>query len=264
MSIAPKKSLGQHFLTDNNMIMKIAGSISRSDGGRVVEIGPGTGAITQVLFKRFPDLEVIEIDQRAVQLLKEQFLGLIIHQQDILKTNWNEFLDENSGKISVIGNLPYYITSPILFSVLDNRSLFHEAVFMMQKEVADRLVAKPGSKTYGILSIQTQLLSEPELLFNVSRHVFNPKPNVESAVVKLRFKNPAPDANPSQLKLVIRTAFNQRRKTLSNALKGILNDKVPDLVQKEAIIRDFNLSRRAETLLPEEFVTLTNAIFSGH
>ena len=135
---------------------------------------------------------------------------------------------------------------------------------MMQKEVAERLVAKPGSKTYGILSVQTQLLSEPELLFNVSRHVFNPKPNVESAVVKLRFKNPAPDANPSQLKLVIRTAFNQRRKTLSNALKGILNDKVPDLVQKETIIRDFNLSRRAETLLPEEFVTLTNAIFSGH
>ncbi len=262
VSITPKKSLGQHFLTDGNIIRKIAGAVNRLPSGRVIEIGPGTGAVTRELIQRHADLEVIEIDQRAIEVLKKEFPKLIIHHQDVLDTQWDGFNSVSNGLISVVGNLPYYITSPILFSVLDRRELFHEAVFMMQKEVADRLVAPPGSKTYGILSVQTQLLCRPEYLFTVSRHVFNPKPNVESAVVKLHFDNPAPECDLKSLKTVVRTAFNQRRKTLSNALKPVLKEQIPDDDHRENIIKDFDLSRRAEVLTPQEFVGLTRALFN--
>jgi 16S rRNA (adenine1518-N6/adenine1519-N6)-dimethyltransferase len=262
VSITPKKSLGQHFLTDGNIIRKIADAVHRIPNGRVVEIGPGTGAVTRELILKHPDLEVIEIDPRAIEVLKREFPSLVIHHQDVLDTQWDGFSSSIHGTISVVGNLPYYITSPILFSVLDRRELFHEAIFMMQKEVADRLVAPPGSKTYGILSVQTQLLCRPEYLFTVSRHVFNPKPNVESAVVKLHFDVPAPDCDLKNLKTVVRTAFNQRRKTLSNALKPILKEQIPDDDQREVFIRDYELSRRAEVLTPQEFVGLTRGLFS--
>ncbi len=262
MSITPKKSLGQHFLTDGNIVRKIAGAVHRVPHGRVVEIGPGTGAVTRELIQQHPDLEVIEIDPRAIEVLKREFPTLKIHHQDILDTHWEGFGSESNASISVVGNLPYYITSPILFSVLDRRELFHEAIFMMQKEVVDRLIAPPGSKTYGILSVQTQLLCRPEYLFTVSRHVFNPKPNVESAVVKLNFDQPPLDCELNALKTVVRTAFNQRRKTLSNALKPILKKQIPDDEHREKIIRDFDLSRRAEVLAPAEFVGLTRALFS--
>jgi 16S rRNA (adenine1518-N6/adenine1519-N6)-dimethyltransferase len=261
VSITPKKSLGQHFLTDGNIIRKIADAVHRLPDGRVVEIGPGTGAVTRELVRKYPDLEVIEIDPRAIEVLRSEFPSLVIHHQDVLDTHWDGFNTDTAGKISVIGNLPYYITSPILFSVLDRRELFNEAVFMMQKEVADRLVAPPGSKTYGILSVQTQLLCRPEYLFMVSRHVFNPKPNVESAVVKLYFDGPAPDCDLKSLKTVVRTAFNQRRKTLSNALKPVLKAQIPDDDQRDVFIKDFELSRRAEVLTPQEFVGLTRALF---
>jgi 16S rRNA (adenine1518-N6/adenine1519-N6)-dimethyltransferase len=168
-----------------------------------------------------------------------------------------------SGLISVVGNLPYYITSPILFSVIDNRGLFKEAVFMMQKEVAERLVAKPRTKAYGILSVQTQIWSNVDYLFTVSRHVFNPKPNVESAVVKLRFNSPVPEVDPVKLKLVIRTAFNQRRKTLNNALKTLLHDQFPDLLIRQEFAEKWTLNRRAEELTPLEFVELTNAMYTS-
>lgn len=262
VSITPKKSLGQHFLTDGNIIRKIANAVQRVPNGRIVEIGPGTGAVTRELILKYPDLEVIEIDPRAIEVLKNEFPALKIHHQDVLDTHWEGFGADSKASISVVGNLPYYITSPILFSVLDRRELFHEAIFMMQKEVADRLVAPPGSKTYGILSVQTQLLCRPEYLFTVSRHVFNPKPNVESAVVKLHFDAPAPDCDLKNLKTVVRTAFNQRRKTLSNALKPILKEQIPDDAQRENFIRDYELSRRAEVLTPQEFVGLTRALFN--
>lgn len=262
MSITPKKSLGQHFLTDRNIIKKIAEAVTRRPGARVVEIGPGTGAVTEYLFDRYPDLEVIEIDQRAVAYLADRFPGLKIHHQDILQTDWQGF-SPKEGKISVIGNLPYYITSPILFSVLDNRHLFDEAVFMMQKEVADRIVASPGSKTYGILSVQSQIFSRPEYLFTVSRHVFNPKPNVESAVVKFHFEGDVEIPNPAALKKLIRTAFNQRRKTLSNAIKPILVESIPDTGKRQALIEAFRLDRRAETLTPHEFIELNEAILAA-
>jgi 16S rRNA (adenine1518-N6/adenine1519-N6)-dimethyltransferase len=264
MSISPKKSLGQHFLTDGNIIRKIAGSLAPLPGNKVVEIGPGTGAVTAELVLKYPQLEVIEIDERAVAFLKATYPDLVIHQTDVLKASWDDLAQSSENKqIALIGNLPYYITSPILFSVLDRRELFQEAVFMIQKEVADRLVAVPRTKDYGILSVQTQLLSRPEYLFTVSRHVFNPKPNVESAVIKLHFDKPAPEADLHQLKTVIRMSFGQRRKTMNNSLKPLLTEKIPDAELRREFSEKMGLHRRAEELEPNEFVGLTNAIY-GH
>ncbi|KPQ00948.1 MAG: ribosomal RNA small subunit methyltransferase A [Bacteroidetes bacterium HLUCCA01] len=258
MQITPKKSLGQHFLTDSNIIRKIADAVIAPENGKVVEIGPGTGAVTGVLLQRFPGLEVVEIDPRAADFLQQTYPGLTIHRQDILKTDWNSF---EGGPISVVGNLPYYITSPILFSVLDRRELFTQAVFMMQREVALRLTAQPRTKDYGILSVQTQLWSRPEYLFTVSRNVFHPRPNVESAVVRLTFDTPDPGVDRSRLKLVVRTAFSQRRKTLNNALKPILKEHIPDDAAREAFAAEHQLGRRAEELQPNEFIDLTRAIY---
>lgn len=232
-----------------------------------MEIGPGTGALTRLLMERYADLEVIEIDSRAVDYLRDVYPDLTIHEQDVLKTDWQGLA---TSPISVVGNLPYYITSPILFSVLDRRELFSSAVFMMQKEVAERLVAKPRTKDYGILSVQTQLWSKPEYLFSVSRHVFTPKPNVESAVVRLTFDHSTePQENTrldtqvdaGKIKMVVRTAFNQRRKTLSNALKSILVERFPDAETRADFAAAQGLSRRAEELTPLEFVDLTRAIY---
>lgn len=267
MSIKPKKSLGQHFLTDSNIIRKIVDSVRCAPDGNVVEIGPGTGAVTEPLLERFPSLEVIEIDERAVDFLQATYPKLKIHQQDVLKTSWQSMFQregEAERPISVVGNLPYYITSPILFSVIDERSLFTEAIFMMQKEVAERLTAKTRTKDYGILSVQTQIWSRPEYLFTVSRHVFNPKPNVESAVVRLTFDTPDPGVDPVFLKVLIRTAFNQRRKTLSNSIKSILLDTFPkesdpDGAKRTQFSLENGLHRRAEELEPSEFIDLAKA-----
>lgn len=247
MSFKPKKSLGQHFLKDPNMIEKIVNAVEAAKTDRIIEIGPGTGALTQLLLDRFEDVHAIELDERAAVHLKEEFPDLIIHQQDVLKVNWSELKSETGGT-HVIGNLPYYITSPILFSLLSNRYLFEDALLMMQKEVAERLVAETRTKAYGILSVQTQLMSSVEILFDVSRHVFSPQPNVDSAMVRLTFDKGKLKCSEKHMKQVVRTAFNQRRKKMSNALKPLIQKYKPE---------NFDLSRRAEELPPEEYEMLT-------
>lgn len=250
MAFRTKKSLGQHFLHDDNIIRKIADAVRAAEGDRVIEIGPGTGALTKILADRFPRTEVIEIDQRAVEVLQQELPELVIHQQDVLKMNWEDLLSPDEPNY-VVGNLPYYITSPILFSVMDQRHLFEEAVFMMQKEVAQRLVAEPGTKDYGILSVQTQLMSSPEILFDVSRHCFSPPPKVTSAVVRLRFDRPELPFRDETMKKVVRTAFNQRRKKLSNALKPLLGKDLPE---------GFNYDKRAERWTPETYAKLSERL----
>ncbi len=245
--LKPKKSLGQNFLRDKNIILKIVSSLQSPADSKVFEIGPGDGALTAHLLDKYPALQVIEIDSRAVELLQEKFPKLSVIQQDIRKTDWHDLILANE-KAAVIGNLPYYITSQILFSVLDNGHLFSEAVFMMQKEVAERVVAKHGNKTYGILSVQSQILSECEILFNVSPNVFEPKPKVDSAVVRFVPKELEKDFKVDVFKTIVRTAFNQRRKKLSNALKGLSG--------MENMPEDF-ANKRAEALRPEDYVLLT-------
>lgn len=222
--------------------------MNAKDGDRVIEIGPGTGALTKWLVQQHQDVHAIELDQRAVAVLEEQLEGLTIHQKDVLKVNWHELISE-TGDTFVIGNLPYYITSPILFSLLESREYFTEAILMMQKEVAQRLVASPSTKDYGILSVQTQLMSSPELLFDVSPNSFSPPPKVMSSVIRLTFNKPKMLCSDKTLKTVVRTAFNQRRKKLSNSLKPALGDFFPD---------GFNYDERAENWSPDRYADLAH------
>jgi len=245
--IKPKKSLGQHFLHDKNIVSKIVDAISAAANDRVVEIGAGTGALTERLMSRFADVQVIEIDQRAVNVLKKKFPDLHIHQQDVLKTEWKN-LKPPDGILFVVGNLPYYITSPILFSLLGERAFLEEAILMMQKEVAQRLVAKTGTKEYGILSVQTQLMCTPEILFDVSPNSFTPPPGVQSSVIRLTFDKDSLRCRDENLKRVVRTAFNQRRKKLSNSLKPVLEDYRP---------KGFDFDARAERWEPHIYEKLT-------
>ncbi|MFU8860254.1 MAG: 16S rRNA (adenine(1518)-N(6)/adenine(1519)-N(6))-dimethyltransferase RsmA [Cyclonatronaceae bacterium] len=247
MSIKPKKSLGQHFLIDHNILDKISRSPDSGADTPVIEIGPGTGALTRYLLKKYKKLTVIEVDKRAVEVLNDTFPGLEIIGKDILEVEWSDFIKDDTPRL-VVGNLPYYLTSPILFKVLDHSHYFREAVFMIQKEVGDRIVAKQRSKEYGILSVQLQRLASVKLLFNVSRNAFRPKPDVESCVIRLTFDRPALVCSVTYFKLVVRTAFNQRRKKLSNSLKLLTGDvDLPDDIK----------DKRAEELSPDDFEKLT-------
>lgn len=248
MSIRPKKSLGQHFLIDENIITKIADAIPAKVGDRVIEIGPGTGALTAALVERYDDLLAVELDERAIEVLNKKFDNLIIHHQNVLDVDWEQ-LSPGKAQTHVVGNLPYYITSQILFSLLEQRTALSDAILMMQKEVAERLVADIRTKDYGILTVQTRLMSTPEILFPVSRQCFKPQPNVDSAMVKLTFDQKALNCSDKNLKTVVRTAFNQRRKKLSNALKP--------LVPKEQLPEGFNFDKRAEAWPPSEYEKLT-------
>lgn len=250
----PKKSLGQHFLIDDNIIEKIADAIPAKPGDRVIEIGPGTGALTEVLVDRFEDLVLVELDQRAIEVLEQKFDDLEIYHENVLDVDWKE-LSIGKEKTHVVGNLPYYITSQILFALLEHRTLLSDALLMMQKEVAERIVADIRTKDYGILSVQTKLMSTPEILFPVSRHCFKPQPNVESAVVRFSFDKGSLACSDENLKTVVRTAFNQRRKKLSNALKPIISkDKLP---------KGFDFDKRAEAWEPAEYEKLT-ALFENN
>jgi len=256
--IQPIKRLGQNFLQDPNTIRKIVDSLTCRPDDRVVEIGPGMGALTGLLAEKYADFSAIELDDRAISYLNEQLPGVTVTQGDILEVNWEQIAaGSKSGSVSVIGNLPYYITSQIIFGLLDAREYVKEAVIMMQYEVAERLIAQPRTKQYGILSVAVQLACVPKLLFPVSRNVFFPKPDVRSAMVQLDFSSDRPDlgVDSDGLRRIIRTAFNQRRKTLRNSLSSVLAEKERELPEEFA-------SKRAEELSPEDFVRLASYLLS--
>jgi 16S rRNA (adenine1518-N6/adenine1519-N6)-dimethyltransferase len=246
--VKPKKSLGQHFLTDENIIRKIADSVIAGNNHRVIELGAGTGALTEALVNRFDDVQAVELDRRAVEVLTKKFPDLSLYQKDMLKVDWAK-LAIGKKKTHVIGNLPYQITSPVLFTLLANRHLFNDAILMMQKEVAERLTASIRSKEYGILTVQVQLMSSPEILFSVSPDCFNPPPKVESTVIKLKFDKEPLRCSDNHLKTVVRTAFNQRRKKLRNALS--------EIVKKGEQPDSFNFDKRAEAWRAGEYEKLT-------
>jgi len=249
--LAPKKSLGQNFLRDPNTIRRIADAVRADVGQTVVEIGPGTGALTGYLLAKHPTLVALEVDQRAVAVLEEQYPALDVRHGDVLEFDWSTLSQDRPTPFYVVGNLPYYITTPILFALLESRALVAEAVVMMQREVAERLVALPRTKAYGILSIFLQRYTEPKLLFRVPPTVFFPRPDVESAVVRLTFKPdaPPPSAFETHFAAVVRAAFNQRRKTLHNSLSAWTRDQGLSLPLDWA-------SKRAEELTPADFEVL--------
>lgn len=252
MSFRPKQSLGQNFLHDPNMARKIVGTVRAPRDAHVVEIGPGEGALTGLLLDRYPTFTAFEIDDRAVDHLRQKHPALDVRTRDVLEVNWHDVAEQKGAPLYVVGNLPYNITSQILFDLLDARAVVREAVLMMQLEVAERLVAVPRTKAYGILSVQVQTFAVPDLLFKVSPNVFFPRPDVTSAVVRVAMRS-ADDhleaVDPEFLRHVIRTAFNQRRKTLRNSLgrwTREMNIELQGNLEK----------RRAEELTPAEFVAL--------
>ena len=256
MSISPKKSLGQHFLKDANIRDKIIGLLEAGPDDPVVEIGPGTGAMTGHLAARYPNLEAVEIDERAIAHLTEKMPGLSVHHADVVQYDWKKHADRVGAKLHIIGNLPYYVTSQVIFGLLDAHDYISEAVMMMQREVAERLVAQPRTKAYGILSVAVQQLTSPQLAFRVSRNVFFPKPDVESAVVRLAFDEEGPASGTVDamwLRKVVRTAFNQRRKTLRNSLSRLSSECTQDVPEVWRL-------KRAEELSPADFVELARLL----
>lgn len=249
--VKPKKHLGQHFLADQNTAIKIAEALTGyEDYQKVIEIGPGTGALTQHLFDTPYAVEVVEIDTESIDFLKEKYSELIIHNESFLKMNFDQFTDN----VAIIGNFPYNISSQILFKILEEREKVPEMVGMFQKEVAERVAEKPGSKRFGILSVLIQTYYEVEYLFTVNESVFIPPPKVKSGVIRIQRKKDVPDCNYSNLKHLVKMAFNQRRKTLRNSLKPLINKK-PE-------VKDFEIfNKRPEQLEIEQFLELTKLLF---
>ncbi len=248
MKVQPKKSLGQHFLKDAGIARRIAGTLSGSGYETVLEIGPGMGMLTGFLRERdFKDFRVVEIDNESVHYLLENFPELNIITGDFLSLDLDTL---SSGKIAIIGNFPYNISSQIFFRVLKYRNKVTEIAGMLQKEVAERICAGPGSKTYGILSVLLQAYYKPQYLFTVSEHVFSPPPKVKSGVLKLVRNDVDKLGCDEDLFLrVVKSSFNQRRKTLRNSVRSAFTLKRDDYTA-------FNL--RPEQLSVDQFIDLTN------
>ena len=252
--VRAKKHLGQHFLTDKNIAAKIVESLRPdSSYSQVLEVGPGMGILSDFLLQK-PEYEVslIDIDTESYQYLQKKYpqLGSRLINADFLEMDFAAFF---TGPMAVIGNFPYNISSQILFKVLDNRQRVLEVVGMFQKEVAERCAAKAGSKEYGILSVFLQAYYKVEYLFTVKAGVFSPPPKVLSAVIRLtRNETGQLDCDEKLFWQVVKAGFNQRRKTLRNALSSLIN--------KEKMTGEPLLDLRAERLNVEDFVKLTNEI----
>lgn len=250
MHVKPKKHLGQHFLTDDNIARKIVDSLTLTR--QVLEIGAGTGILTKYLMPLAGNLKIIEIDRESVDFLHQAFpeIRSNLIEADFLKHDLKSVFDD---EFAIIGNFPYNISSQIFFRIIQNRQAIPEVVGMIQKEVAERLAAPPGNKTYGILSVILGAFYDIEYLFTVSENVFNPPPKVKSAVVRLKRKsNFALECNETLFVQVVKTAFNQRRKTIRNSIRS--------LIPKESTLSDEVFTKRPEQLDVDEFVSLTNLI----
>lgn len=270
--IYPKKSLGQNYLTDENICKNIVDSFNINAEDEVIEIGPGQGAITKYILEKTHNLTVVEFDRNNCAILKNKFPGLNIVNGDFLKHKINNVIlsevndpaenktetfspaSQAQDKKRVIGNIPYNITTEIIFKLIDDRNHIKDAQLMIQEEVALRLAAKPNSKIYGIPSVFIQVFSEPKLLFKVSKSCFYPKPKVDSRVIQFDFtKSIEGKINDIPFfKKFVKTSFGTRRKTLKNSLSSL------NLDLSKA---DFDFTRRAETLSVYEFIELSN-IFS--
>lgn len=249
MNVRAKKHLGQHFLTDENIALKIVEGLSFDGYNKVLEVGPGTGVLTKYLLERNVQLFLAEIDTESIDYLKQNYLKLSENNfvGDFLKT---DFSYTNGDQLAIIGNFPYNISSQILFKIVDHFQQIPEMVGMFQKEVAERTAAVPRTKDYGILSVLVQAYYDVKYLFTVHENVFNPPPKVKSGVIRLT-RNPKPglEGNEILLKQIVKAGFNQRRKKLSNALK-ILN--IPEALKTHEF-----MDKRAEELSVEDFISFT-------
>lgn len=266
--VRPKKFLGQHFLTDLSIASAIADTVDACPDLPVLEVGPGMGVMTQFLLKKPRPLKVVEIDFESVAYLRDNYPELEegIVEDDFLKMHLDRLFD--GGQFVLTGNYPYNISSQIFFKMLDNKDLIPCCTGMIQKEVAERITAQPGSKTYGILSVLIQAWYDVEYLFTVHEHVFNPPPKVKSAVIRMT-RNDVSELGCDEVlfKRVVKTTFNQRRKTLRNNIRPLLNDINNQREQQEQPAIDFTemlsdelFNKRPEQLSVQDFVSLTNMV----
>ncbi|ADL11609.1 16S rRNA (adenine(1518)-N(6)/adenine(1519)-N(6))-dimethyltransferase RsmA [Acetohalobium arabaticum] len=264
-----KKSLGQNFLVDRNIIDKIIVSADLTSYDHVIEIGPGIGSLTQRLAEGAKAVWAIELDERFIKILEENlsnYNNVNFIQADALEYDFEQLLTKLSGEsIKVVANLPYYITTPIIMRLLEEKLPFERVVVMVQKEVAERIVATPeDGKKYGSLSLAVRYYSQPEITGTVPRTVFMPQPKVDSAIVKMeiRDKPPVEVKDEELLFKVIQAAFQQRRKTIRNSLSKAANlDLKRDLVDQALDKVDIESRRRGEKLDLERFTALSNSIF---
>lgn len=243
--IAVKKKFGQNFLTDRNICRKIVQSAGLRENDRILEIGPGFGALTSEILELSPRLTAVEKDRELAAFIRKEYPSVTVIEADFLTINLAELAAE--GSLKIMGNIPYSITSQILFKLLDNRKHIISETLMMQHEVALRLVARPNTKEYGILAVQMQAFCEVTYLFKVKGNVFRPRPKVDSAAVKITPCQSPMDADETGFRSFVRTAFGQRRKTLQNNLR-----KHYDLSKVTSV----DLHLRAESLSIEQFTSL--------
>lgn len=258
------KSLGQNFLVDGNIVRKICeeGNITKEDN--ILEIGPGIGTLTEELSLRAKKVVAIEIDDNLLPILSNTLKGYsnieIIHE-DVLKINLRKVMEEkfDKGDIKVVANLPYYITTPIIGRLIEEELGFHSIIVMVQKEVADRIIAAPGSKDFSSLSVFVQYYTKPEIILKVPKSVFMPKPKVNSAVLKLNLKKEKINLQNKELFFkVVKSAFSQRRKTLVNSLNskelGVDKEGIRNVLEKSNI----DPKKRAEDLSVEDFAKISS------
>lgn len=267
--LTAKKSLGQNFLIDLNILGKIVSAAELDQTKGALEIGPGIGALTQQLAKQAGKVVAVEIDRRMLPVLEETLSpygnAAVVHG-DVLKVDLNELFErefKGLAGVSVVANLPYYVTTPIVMKLLEEHLPLENIVVMVQKEVADRMAAKPGTKDYGSLSVAVQYYCEPQVVTVVPHTVFIPQPNVDSAVIRLKVRKEPPVVLTDE-KLyfeVVQASFAQRRKTLSNNLLSRFFTKETKPVM-EAALQEAGIdpSRRGETLSLQEFASLTRAL----
>ncbi len=268
--IKPKKSFSQNFLIDNNIAKKIVASLNLESGDIVIEIGCGTGALTKYLLEKKIILIGIELDKNAFGVLSykfpaETFQNFHLLNKDILSINLKDYISQNkiNSKVKIIGNIPYSISSRIFFWLFEQAEHIDNAVIMVQKELAERLTAKPKTKDYGILTIALQLTGSAKKLFDVPPECFYPKPSVTSSIIDIKFReNPVKDDNFKKIMKFVRAAFSQRRKTLKNSLNNYFCDK--SKINYQQIIDDASLNRlnyfsqRAEELSKDDFIEFYN------
>lgn len=250
--VKPKKALGQHFLTDMSVAQRIAATIDNYRSIPALEVGPGMGVLTQFLLEKDPKVTVAEIDTESVVWLKEHFKDLHIIEGDFLKLDLAETM--GNEPFTVIGNYPYNISSQIFFKVLDYKDLIPCCSGMLQREVAERLAAEPGTKARGILSVLLQAWYDVRYLFTVSEHVFNPPPKVKSGVIIMeRNQRTNLGVDEKLFKNVVKTTFGQRRKTIRNSIRSIC----PDFPVEHPLA-----GKRPEQLSVEDFISLTATVQS--
>ena len=253
MSVKAKKHLGQHFLTDKNICAKIARQYgSHLDCKRVLEIGPGMGALTEFLIQDGLDVAVMDVDSESIAYLNDHYPTLKgkIFEADFLRVQLEDFMGEEP--FGVVGNFPYNISSQILFKCLDYRNQIPEIMGMFQKEVAQRVAEKPGSKQYGILSVLLQAFYDIDYCFTVDEHVFNPPPKVKSGVIRcVRNEREELACDEKLFIQIVKMSFNQRRKTIRNSIKQLLGGKQ---------LEHEYLALRPERLSVEQFIELTQAV----